>query len=160
MDAGKYLERDFEQISDKKKYTTLSSAKYMVTNFNLASKRGGVGDSSHWSSGTEYLNEQFLRKYSKLGSSNYGLSYLGSKNSKFPLAGEFESEHTDDDFILRVSDGQKNNEAGMYGRVEMQTGEDSEFSAEIMSEIGNEIDDFYDDRFKNEQNLDLFSYID
>lgn len=149
----------YPELENTLKFSEVGSFNYPSSNFNLGTKRGGVGDSSHWSSGTEYLNEHYRRKFSQF-EKIYNISKFGIKNSRYPMAGEIESQHTDSGFRMSYDVGARRADSNIYGKADFSTTDGSAFSAEIMSEVGNEIDDFYDDKFKNEQNLELFSYID
>jgi len=145
------------KLSNIEDYLKLGNFNYNLINFHLGSKRGGVGDSSHWSSGTEFLNEQFRRIFSPFNS-KYIISNNGVKNNKFMYGGEFESQHTDKDFILKKNNKKRLKPDSIYNKMRFPSQNSAEFYANMMSDIDEPIDKFYDKKRKKKP--DLFSYID
>jgi hypothetical protein len=72
--------------------------------------------------------------------------------------GEFESQHTDKDFILKKNNKKRLRPDNIYNKMRFPSQNSAEFYANIMSDIDEPIDKFYDKKRKKKP--ELFSYID
>lgn len=140
------------------KYSKLKYFNYNLINFNLGNKRGGIGDTSHWSSGTEYLNEQFKRIYSPFNS-KYVISNNGIKNHRFIYGGEFETQHTDKDYFIKSNNKKRKGISLLYKKPRSMAKKYKKRRDMLMSDVDGPIDNFYD-RKRSRKKIEMFSYID
>lgn len=140
-----------DEYYEKPKYT------HTNINFQLGSKRGGVGDSSHWSSGTEYLNEQYRRANTAFNF-KYKMNNNVRRNNRKRYRADAQTEHTD----YKVSDDSNREydklSAGFFPYHE--SSERSEIVKNLMSDNADPIDMFYDDSSNQGIAFEMFSYID